>query len=147
MKNLNNLFLNDIYNCFYKNSCNFLKDIEITPKVNSELRSYNINLGRRSGKTEAILEFIKQHPETKFIFYSPNTRHLMDTYREKVLALSNCSLVDFSDYVSRRPYDIIILENYTSLLYNRVETLGIFENKIYTRMNSNRKDQIYIKVG
>ena len=47
MRNLNTLFLNDIYNSFYKNTPSILEDIEISPQINSELRSYNINLGAK----------------------------------------------------------------------------------------------------
>lgn len=148
MRNLNTLFLNDIYNSFYKNTPDILKDIEISPQINSELRSYNINLGRGSGKTTAIINFIAQHPETRFIFYSPNTVNVNRQFHNELINMPNCSLLLFNDYFYRVEYDIVILEDYTGLLYNKRETLGLFENSLYTRMNSNkRKDQIYIKVG
>lgn len=148
MRNLNTLFLNDIYNSFYKNTPDILKDIEISPQINSELRSYNINLGRGSGKTTAIINFIAQHPETRFIFYSPNTVNVNRQFHNELINMPNCSLLLFNDYFYRIEYDIVILEDYTGLLYNKRETLGLFENSLYTRMNSNkRKDQIYIKVG
>lgn len=148
MRNLNTLFLNDIYNSFYKNTPSILEDLEIFPQINSELRSYNINLGRGSGKTTAIINFITQHPETRFVFYSPNTVNVNYQFRNELINMTNCSLLAFSDYFSRVEYDIVILEDYTGLLYNKRETLGLFENSLYTRMNSNkRKDQIYIKVG
>ena len=148
MRNLNTLFLNDIYSSFYKNTPDILKDLEISPQINSELRSYNINLGRGSGKTTAIIHFIAQHPETRFVFYSPNTVNVNRQFHNELINMPNCSLLLFSDYFSRREYDIVILEDYTGLLYNKRETLGLFENSLYTCMNSNkRKDQIYIKVG
>lgn len=148
MRNLNTLFLNDIYNSFYKNTPSILEDIEITPQINSELRSYNINLGRGSGKTTAIINFIAQHPETRFVFYSPNTVNVNRQFHNELINMPNCSLLLFSDYFSRREYDIVIIEDYTGLLYNKRETLGLFENSLYTHMNLNkRKDQIYIKVG
>lgn len=148
MRNLNTLFLNDIYNSFYKNTPSILEDIEITPQINSELRSYNINLGRGSGKTTAIINFIAQHPETRFVFYSPNTVNVNRQFHNEIINMPNCSLLLFSDYFSRREYDIVIIEDYTGLLYNKREALGLFENNLYTHMNLNkRKDQIYIKVG
>lgn len=148
MRNLNTLFLNDIYNSFYKNTPDILKDLEISPQINSELRSYNINLGRGSGKTTAIINFIAQHPETRFVFYSPNTVNVNRQFYNELINMPNCSLLLFSDYFSRREYDIVIIEDYTGLLYNKREALGLFENNLYTHMNLNkRKDQIYIKVG
>ena len=148
MRNLNTLFLNDIYNSFYKNTPSILEDIEISPQINSELRSYNINLGRGSGKTTAIINFIAQHPETRFVFYSPNTVNVNRQFHNELINMPNCSLLLFSDYFSRREYDVVIIEDYTGLLYNKRETLGLFENSLYTHMNLNkRKDQIYIKVG
>ena len=68
--NLNLIFLNDIYNKHV-----VAGDLGIGPLVtrsrdnqsnrmfNRDLRTFSINLGRRSGKTNSISNFIKMHPE------------------------------------------------------------------------------------
>ena len=153
--NLNLIFLNDIYNKHV-----VAGDLGIGPLVtrsrdnqsnrmfNRDLRTFSINLGRRSGKTTSISNFIKLHPELKFVIFvsvfNEGSRYKLSHDLE---GITNVEFFNISRTQISSPYfDVAFLDD-SELVRINSSDINKIENIIYQLMNNNTSHQIYFKLG
>ena len=151
MINLYKNFLNEVYTNYIDNE----KHLELlsgysqlagTQHFNHDFRSYSISLGRSLGATSALKEFIKKHPEKRFLVITNLVlyKSMFEEFHKKE-GLDNVEFV-FSLYKvtgSLPKSDIVLFDNHALLTGSYIHKN--IEEYILSRMNSNRLDQVLIK--
>lgn len=151
MINLYKNFLNEVYTNYIDNE----KHLELlagysklagTQHFNHDFRTYSISLGRSLGATSALKEFIKKHPEKRFLVITNLVlyKSMFEEFHKKE-GLDNVEFV-FSLYKvtgSLPKSDIVLFDNHA--LLTGTSSYKKIEEHLMASMNRSRLDQVLIK--
>lgn len=143
MMDLNYIFINDIVNKYRHitddediNRFAFLRD----------RKTFSINLGRRSGKTESIVKFIKENPHIDFLII-PFSEGLRIDFIVKLEGHHNYIFAHENSHYNHRDFDIAFIDNYSYFLDCVPGRLDRIESYLYSTMGQSTKRPMYIRMG